>query len=264
MLRRSHFPSICHSEHARNPLCKIMCDGCTDTACRNGITHRGMLRCALHDSAARKFFVLHCMTARRRECFAVRTSPASVIPSLRGIPCARSCPMDVQTLHAATRSRPGGCFAALCMTARRRECFAVHHPSISHSEPARNPLCKILPDGCTDTACRNAITPRGCFAALCMTAQQREFFVLHCMIARRRECFAVRTSPASVIPSMRGIPCARSCAMDAQTLHAATGSRIGGCFAALCMTAWRGERFAVRTQHSIVHSEPAICHYGHR
>ena len=175
-------------------------------------------------------FAALCMTARRRECFADCTTLASVIPNVVRNPPYKIMPDGYSGQNVAlARSRPGGCFAALCMTARRRKCFAdCTQQSMCHSEPARNPLDAIMRDGCTASRCPSAITPRG----MLRCALHDSNHLTSCHYERSEES-----------------PGARSC--DGQT----ASNR--GCFAALCMTARRRKCFADYTQQSIGQSEPA-------
>ena len=108
-------PPIVIPSYARNPLCDAL--------------HKGMLRCALHDSAGRANAML-------------RTLHLNVILSY-------------------TRNPPDNapCFAALCMTARHGEvqyCAAASDVIPSY---ARNPLCDALHKGMLRCALHDSTAP---------------------------------------------------------------------------------------------------------
>ncbi len=80
-----------------------------------------------------------CMTARRRACIAVHFPPFCHSERSEESPGQAHPHRMHHTPLTPPRSHHRGCFAALCMTARRRACFAAFSPLSRHSEPARNP-----------------------------------------------------------------------------------------------------------------------------
>ena len=156
---------------------------------------------------------------------------------------------------AETRSRHRGCFASLCMTAWRRACFAVlHHPSIGHSERSEESPVQDHAHRIQRAKRRpSMITPRGMLRfALHDSVTEDVLRRLHHPRIGHSERSEDIHNLTAVIPNAVRNPPDKIMLFGYSGQNAALArSRPGGCFASLCMTAWRRKCFAVLhpTQH---------------